>query len=150
MRRLCLRTVILYALFELIFMKIEVLENEIKIKDNASSQFFMLKFLLILNSISGTLYAVKFFKEGKLFPDFILATLGVLSILLLLYFIYFKSFKEQYQRHEILSVDEKIIFGKSFIRLKLTNGKRRDILGIKLKNEIPQEVERIESFLKYS
>ncbi len=125
--------------------------NEIlSVKDNASSQFFMLKFLLILNSITGTLYAVKFFKEGKLFPDFILATLGVLSILLLLYFIYFKSFKEQYQRQEILSVDEKIVFGKSFIRLKLTNGKRRDIRGFKFKNEIPQEIQKIESFLKNS
>ncbi len=128
-------------------MKIDVLENEIKIKDDASSQFFILKFLLVLNSVTGILYATRLFTKGVLFPHLLLATLGLLSIIFLIYINYFKSYKEQYKVSEIRSVTEKTVIGRSFIRLKLNNGKIRDIGGFKLKEDIFKEINKIETFL---
>lgn len=120
-------------------MKITFNENEksIEIKDGLKKQFLLLKISLVFTLANSVLFPV-FVLNKKQFEwmGFIWILLGVFIIVLITYQLFKKTASENLKLSDITSLNEKQFFGRKMLRLKLKNGKSRDLIGIKSQKDI--------------
>ncbi|RXJ50659.1 hypothetical protein [Gelidibacter gilvus] len=120
-------------------MKITFNENEksIEIKDGLKKQFLLLKISLVFTLANSVLFPV-FVLNKKQFEwmGFIWILLGLFIIVLITYQLLKKTASESLNLSDITSLNEKQFFGRKMLRLKLKNGKSRDLIGIKSQKDI--------------
>ena len=122
-------------------MKITFNENEksIDIKDGLKKQFLLLKISLVFTLANSVLFPV-FVLNKKQFEwmGFIWILLGVFIIVLITYQLLKKTASESLKLSDISSLNEKQFFGRKMLRLKLKNGKSRDLIGVKSQKDISE------------
>lgn len=122
-------------------MKITFNENEksIEIKDGLKTQFLLLKISLVFTLANSILFPV-FVLNKKQFEwmGFIWILLGLFIIVLIAYQLLKKTASENLKLSDISSLNEKQFFGRKMLRLKLKNGKSRDLIGVKSQKDISE------------
>src|SRR5690606_12183880 len=125
-------------------MKIEFNEKEksIEIKDGIKTQYLLIQMMLIFTLINSILFLVFVLHKQQLkWMGFIWIILGLASMIMLIYQILKKSASEKLNLSEISSLTEKQIFGRKRFRLKLKNGKLRDLMDVKNESDIKETKE---------
>lgn len=122
-------------------MKITFNENEksIEIKDGLKAQFLLMKISLGFTLANSILFPV-FVLNKKQFEwmGFIWILLGLFIIVLIAYQLLKKTASENLKLSDISSLNEKQFFGRKMLRLKLKNGKSRDLIGVKSQKDISE------------
>jgi|26BtaG_2_1085354.scaffolds.fasta_scaffold01695_2 hypothetical protein len=122
-------------------MKITFNENEksIEIKDGLKTQFLLLKISLGFVLANSVLFPV-FVLDKKQFEwmGFIWILLGLVIIVLIAYQLLKKTASEKLKLSDISSLNEKQFFGRKMLRLKLKNGKTRDLIDVKSQKDISE------------
>ena len=116
-------------------------EKTIAINDGLKTQYFLFKLMLVINLLNSIIYSISVLKNNQpkwLFLFWII--LGIIS-LILLYKMQKKVSSEKIPISEISSLTEKEVFGRKRFRLKLKNGKYRELLWLKNKSDITQTKE---------
>lgn len=122
-------------------MKITFNENEksIEIKDGLKKQFLLLKISLVFTLANSVLFPV-FVLNKKQFEwmGFIWILLGFFIIVLITYQLLKKTASEKLKLSDISMLNETQFFGRKMLRLKLKNGKSRDLIGVKSQKDISE------------
>jgi glucan phosphoethanolaminetransferase (alkaline phosphatase superfamily) len=122
--------------------KFNAIEKSIEIKDGLKTQYLMIKIILLitlLNSILFTVFVLA--KKESEWLRFIWVILGLACLIVLFYLIMKKSTSEKLNLSEINSLNEKQIFGRKKLSLKLKNGKWRDLIEMKNESNIKETKE---------
>jgi hypothetical protein len=128
--------------------KYNEIEKSLEIKDRVKTDYFVIKFIMILNLLNAVLRLFKINKTGIGLEEIIWFILGIASLIILYLFIFKKSTLEKIPVDEIDQLNEKSIFGKSRFSIKLINGKRRDLSEIKTQAEFNELKEMFSNFGK--
>jgi hypothetical protein len=128
--------------------KYNEIEKSLEIKDRVKTDYFVIKFIMILNLLNAVLRLFKINKTGIGLEEIIWFILGIASLIILYLFIFKKSTLEKIPVDEIDQLNEKSIFGKSRFSIKLINGKRRDLSEIKTQSEFNELKEMFSNFGK--
>ena len=114
-------------------------EKSIEIKDGLKAQFLLLKISLAFVLINSVLFPV-FVLDKKQFEwmGFIWIILGLFIIVLIAYQLLKKTASEKLKLSDISMLNETQFFGRKMLRLKLNNGKTRDLIGIKSQKDISE------------
>jgi hypothetical protein len=128
--------------------KYNEIEKSLEIKDRVKTDYFVIKFIMILNLLNAVLRLFKINKTGIGLEEIIWFILGIASLIILYLFIFKKSTLEKIPVDEIDHLNEKSIFGKSRFSIKLINGKRRDLSEIKTQSEFNELKEMFSNFGK--
>ena len=94
-----------------------------------------MKILMILNLLNAVLRLLNLNKTGIGFQEIIWFTLGIASLIILYLFIFKRTTKEKISIAEISGLKEKSILGRSRFSIKLLNGKKRELSGLKTQAE---------------
>ncbi|MBO3097398.1 hypothetical protein [Gelidibacter pelagius] len=114
-------------------------EKSIEIKDGLKTQFLLLKISLGFVLANSVLFPV-FVLDKKQFEwmGFIWILLGLAIIVLIAYQLLKKTASEKLKLSDISSLNEKQFFGRKMLRLKLNNGKTRDLIDVKSQKDISE------------
>lgn len=114
-------------------------EKSIEIKDGLKTQFLLLKISLGFVLANSVLFPV-FVLDKKQFEwmGFIWILLGLVIIVLITYQLVKKTASEKLKLSDISSLNEKQFFGRKMLRLKLKNGKTRDLIDVKSQKDISE------------
>ena len=117
-------------------------EKTVEIKDGLKKQYQIIDLTLIANLLNFFLFSVYILKTKYLRPIiFFWIILGLASLIILIYRKLKIVSSEKIRVSEISSLTEKEVFGRKRFRLKLKNGKYRELLWLKNKSDITQTKE---------
>lgn len=112
--------------------------QSIAIKDDLQTQFFALKFLMVLNIFNAMLRTPLFLKGVISFIDAIWFGLGLASAVILYIFVFKRSTKKNIPFSEIVELKETNIFGRKKHHIILSNGKIRPVYHLKTSAEMEE------------
>lgn len=112
--------------------------QSIAIKDDLQTQFFALKFLMVLNIFNALLITPLFLKGDVSFVDAIWFGLGLASAVILYIFVFKRSTKKNIPFSEIVELKKTRIIGRKKYHIILSNGKKRPFYHLKTSAEIEE------------
>lgn len=115
--------------------KYNEIEKSIEIKDGLKSQYFIMKFLIVVSLINAILNLYNVSETGWGFLQILWLIFGIVFIVFLHYFIMKKSTLEKIPIKKIKKLKEKSVFGRKSFSLELINGKSRDLAALKTQTE---------------
>jgi len=111
------------------------IDKTIDIKDGVKTNYFIMKFLMILNLINAIIRLFKINKTGIGLQEIIWFVLGFASLLILFIFVFKRTTSEKIPIEQIKGLNEKSIIGRRSFYIKLLNGKKRELNELKTKAE---------------
>ena len=115
--------------------KYNEIEKSIEIKDELKTHYLFIKVLLVLNLISAVLYLININESGIGVKEAIFLVTGIISLVVMYILIFKKSTAKKIPIEKIERLNEKSIFRKKRLSLKLKNGKKRDLTELKSESE---------------
>jgi len=106
-------------------------EKSIEIKDELKNQYFILKFLMILNLFNALVRLINMDKYDFGFMEILWAVTVIISLIVFYFLIFKKSNAEKISIEKIKRLKEKSFLGRKRFALELTNGKQRDLSSLK-------------------
>ncbi|WP_155827735.1 hypothetical protein [Gillisia sp. JM1] len=121
-------------------MKVKYYEEHrlIEIDDNFGKNNWTLKFVLIINIINGGFNLVQSFLTGFNWFSVMWVSISLISIFILLFLIFKKTSESSIKIKDIDWFLQKEFFGRKSFKLKLKNGKVRDLLNLKKQSQVDE------------
>jgi len=109
-----------------------------EINDNFGKNNWTLKFVLILNIVNGGLNLVQSFLTGFTWFSVMWVSISLISAFILLFLIFKKTSQSSIKIKDIDWFLEKEFFGRKSFKLKLKNGKVRDLLNLRKQSQVDE------------
>ncbi len=121
-------------------MKVKYDEEQrlMEINDNFGKNNWTLKFVLILNIVNGGLNLVQSFLTGFTWFSVMWVSISLISAFILLFLIFKKTSQSSIKIKDIDWFLEKEFFGRKSFKLKLKNGKVRDLLNLRKQSQVDE------------
>nr|WP_297788272.1 hypothetical protein [uncultured Allomuricauda sp.] len=113
-------------------------DKTIEIEDGLKTHYLVLKMLMILNLGNAALNLYDINKKEIGFIEIVWIVVGLISLVLLYFFIFKKSTENKLAVTSIERLDNTSLFGRNIFSIVLKNGKKRDLIEIKSKEDFNQ------------
>ncbi|MDF0706035.1 hypothetical protein [Flagellimonas okinawensis] len=113
-------------------------DKTIEIEDGLKTHYLVLKMLMILNLGNAALNLYDINKKEIGFIEIVWIVVGLISLVLLYFFIFKKSTQNKLAVTSIERLDTTSLFGRNIFSIVLKNGKKRDLIEIKSKEDFNQ------------
>jgi hypothetical protein len=110
----------------------------IEIDDNFGKNNWTLKFVLIINIVNGGFNLAQSFLTGFNWFSVMWVLISLISIFILLFLIFKKTSQSSIKIKDIDWFLQKEFFGRKSFKLKLKNGKVRDLLNLKKQSQVDE------------
>jgi hypothetical protein len=110
----------------------------IEIDDNFGKNNWTLKFVLIINIVNGGFNLAQSFLTGFNWFSVMWGLISLISIFILLFLIFKKTSQSSIKIKDIDLFLQKEFFGRKSFKLKLKNGKVRDLLNLKKQSQVDE------------